>query len=168
LTAAKAGGWSVPFIRRVRAKNFRSIAECDVTLGPLTVLLGFNASGKSNFLDLLRFTRDALTTSVAAAVSSRGGLDAILYKSAAGRAESFEIHLACDLDQARHFTYRFVVGGGAGRGYVLRLRGERPRSTRRLLATHPSACPAVQGTACDCPCSRTPAHRRGSSTKGSR
>jgi hypothetical protein len=29
---------SVPFITRVRLKNYKSIAECDVRLGPLTVL----------------------------------------------------------------------------------------------------------------------------------
>jgi AAA15 family ATPase/GTPase len=40
----------IPFIRRVRIKNYKSIAVCDVSLGPLTVLLGLNAAGKSNFL----------------------------------------------------------------------------------------------------------------------
>jgi AAA15 family ATPase/GTPase len=44
-----------PFISRVRLKNYKSIAECDVRLGPLTVLIGTNDSGKSNFLDALAF-----------------------------------------------------------------------------------------------------------------
>ena len=56
----ETAGQPVPFVRRVRARNYRSIADCDVTLGPLTVLLGFNAAGKSNFLDVLRFVADAL------------------------------------------------------------------------------------------------------------
>jgi AAA15 family ATPase/GTPase len=42
-----------PFISRVRLKNFKSIAECDVRLGPLTMLIGPNGSGKSNFLQAL-------------------------------------------------------------------------------------------------------------------
>jgi predicted ATPase len=83
----------VPFVRRVRATNYRSIAECDVDLGRLTVLLGFNASGKSNFLDLLRFVADALETSPVRAVASRGGLEALLHRSPAGASESFAIRL---------------------------------------------------------------------------
>jgi AAA15 family ATPase/GTPase len=44
-----------PFISRVRLKNYKSIAACDVRLGPFTVLIGPNGSGKSNFLDALAF-----------------------------------------------------------------------------------------------------------------
>ena len=44
-----------PFLRRVRIRNYKSIAFCDVTLEPLTLLVGRNASGKSNFLDALAF-----------------------------------------------------------------------------------------------------------------
>jgi AAA15 family ATPase/GTPase len=44
---------SAPFISRVRLKNFKSIAECDVRLGPLTMLVGPNGSGKSNFLQVV-------------------------------------------------------------------------------------------------------------------
>jgi predicted ATPase len=40
-----------PFLRRVRIRGYKSIAFCDVTLEPLTVLVGRNGSGKSNFLD---------------------------------------------------------------------------------------------------------------------
>lgn len=47
------------FIRRVRAKNYKSIAKCDVTLGPLVYLIEPNGSGKSNFLDVLHFVKDA-------------------------------------------------------------------------------------------------------------
>jgi predicted ATPase len=83
----------VPFVTRVRARDFRSIARCDVTLGPLTVLLGFNASGKSNFLDAPGFVADALETSPAGAIASRGGLDALLHRSAGRNAESFRIAL---------------------------------------------------------------------------
>ena len=48
------------FITRVILKNYKSIAACDVQLQPLTFLVGRNGSGKSNFLDALRFVTDAL------------------------------------------------------------------------------------------------------------
>ncbi|MET4922731.1 AAA family ATPase [Streptomyces sp. PSRA5] len=67
-----------PFITRVRIKNYKSIAHCDVTLDRFTVLLGLNAAGKSNFLDALRFVRDALTDGPEEAVAARGGWSEVL------------------------------------------------------------------------------------------
>lgn len=67
-----------PFITRVRVENYKSIAHCDVSLGRFNVLLGLNAAGKSNFLDALRFVRDAVTDGAAEAVARRGGLDEVL------------------------------------------------------------------------------------------
>jgi predicted ATPase len=64
---------AVPFISRVRLKNYKSIAECDVRLGPLTILVGPNGSGKSNFLDALAFLSRALETTPAEAINERGG-----------------------------------------------------------------------------------------------
>ena len=46
---------SAPFLKRVRIRNYKSLVNCDVELGALTVLVGRNGSGKSNFLDALRF-----------------------------------------------------------------------------------------------------------------
>ncbi|WP_089101346.1 AAA family ATPase [Streptomyces hyaluromycini] len=68
----------LPFITRVRIENYKSIAHCDVTLGRFTVLLGLNAAGKSNFLDALRFVRDALANGPAEAVAMRGGWEEVL------------------------------------------------------------------------------------------
>ncbi|MBD0737117.1 AAA family ATPase [Streptomyces sp. CBMA29] len=93
------------FITRVRIENYRSIASCDVRLGPLTVLAGPNASGKSNFLDAVRFVRDAVHTSPERALESRGGLDEVLHRSGPDRqAESFRISL----------DTRVLVHGGSG------------------------------------------------------
>jgi predicted ATPase len=68
----------VPFISRVWLTNYKSIASCDVRLGPLTVLVGPNGAGKSNFLDALRFVADAVAGSPEQAISTRGGLGEIL------------------------------------------------------------------------------------------
>jgi predicted ATPase len=68
----------VPFISRVRLKNYKSIASCDVRLGPLTILIGPNGTGKSNFLDALAFLARALRTTPSEAIEERGGLSDIL------------------------------------------------------------------------------------------
>src|SRR5580700_756789 len=77
----------VPFISRVRLKNYKSIAECDVSLGPLTILVGPNgsalteASGHVQVLatsqssDLL--DRDDLDASVIRPVTMHDGLTLI-------------------------------------------------------------------------------------------
>jgi hypothetical protein len=39
---------AVPFITRVRLKNYKSIASCDVRLGPLTILVGPNGSDRED------------------------------------------------------------------------------------------------------------------------
>lgn len=66
-----------PLLRRVIIKSYRSIAGCDVALGPLTLLVGRNGSGKSNFLDALRFVADALNTSLSQALRDRGGVNEV-------------------------------------------------------------------------------------------
>lgn len=53
-----------PFLRRVRIRNYKSIGHCQVPLRPLTVLVGRNGAGKSNFLDALGFVGDALRSSL--------------------------------------------------------------------------------------------------------
>ncbi|MEO7328353.1 MAG: AAA family ATPase [Minicystis sp.] len=42
-------------LERVRLTDFKSFVDEEVELAPLTLLVGANASGKSNFLDALRF-----------------------------------------------------------------------------------------------------------------
>jgi predicted ATPase len=71
-------------VTRVRLTDYRSIAGCDVPLGPLTILVGPNGSGKSNFLDALRFVSDALTSGLQQAIRARGGASEILFASAGG------------------------------------------------------------------------------------
>jgi predicted ATPase len=63
-----------PFLRRVRIRGYKSIVFCDVTLEPLTILVGRNASGKSNFLDALAFLRDMLHDGLNPALENHGGM----------------------------------------------------------------------------------------------
>jgi predicted ATPase len=81
---------AVPFISRLRLRNYKSIAQCDVRLGPLTILVGPNGSGKSNFLDALEFLCRAVATSPNQALEERGGLEAVL-RQVPGRSDSFSV-----------------------------------------------------------------------------
>lgn len=102
-------------IRRVRLRNYRSIAACDVALGPITVVLGPTGAGKSNFVDALAFVSDALTTSLHDALHVRGGFDAVLRRST-----GHPSHLVVRLDfrladgSAGHFGFTLAATPGGG------------------------------------------------------
>lgn len=104
------------FIRRVRAKNFKSIAACDVELGPLTYLVGPNGSGKSNFLDILHFVKDALQGSLENALHLRGGLSEVRRRSG-GHPTHFGVRLDFRLPDGRDGHYAFNIGARPAGGF---------------------------------------------------
>ena len=62
-------------IRRIRAANFRSFDEVDVELARFSVLIGANASGKSNFVGIFQFLKDAVKHGLDNALSMQGGAE---------------------------------------------------------------------------------------------
>ncbi len=104
------------FLTRVVLRNYKSIATCDVRLGPLTYLVGANGSGKSNFLDALHLVRDALTGSLENALNERGGLSEVRRRSS-GHPTHFGIRLEFRLHGGQSGHYAFNVGALSGRGY---------------------------------------------------
>jgi predicted ATPase len=62
-------------LTHTRIRHYKSLSEVDFELHPnVTVLVGPNAAGKSNYVDALRFLRDAATDGLDHAMLSRGGL----------------------------------------------------------------------------------------------
>lgn len=105
----------LPFISRVVLRNYRSIGQCDVTLGPLTYLVGANGAGKSNFVDALHLVSEALTSSLEQALSVRGGLAEVRRRSS-GHPTHFGVRLEFNLgDQSGH--YAFNIGALKNRGF---------------------------------------------------
>ena len=104
------------FIKRVILKNYKSIAACDVQLQPLTFLVGRNGSGKSNFLDALRFVSDALNHSLEHAIRDRGGINDVRRRSR-GHPNHFSIRLEFDLPNGSSGHYAFRIGTCPKKGY---------------------------------------------------
>ncbi|WP_156427927.1 AAA family ATPase [Thiohalocapsa sp. ML1] len=108
---------STVFLTRVVLRNYKSIAGCDVRLGPLTYLLGPNGSGKSNFVDALHLVRDALSGSLDHALNERGGLNEVRRRSG-GHPTHFGIRLEFQLpDDGPQGYYAFRVGAVRGGDY---------------------------------------------------
>lgn len=104
------------FLTRVGLRNYKSIEFCDVTLSPLTYLVGANGSGKSNFLDALHLVRDALSSSLDNAMNERGGLSEVRRRSS-GHPTNFGIRLDFRLPDEQSGFYAFTVGALASGGY---------------------------------------------------
>lgn len=65
------------YISKVRIKNWRNFRNVEVDLSETTYIIGPNASGKSNFLDIFRFIRDVVNPNgggLQLAVKSRGDM----------------------------------------------------------------------------------------------
>jgi predicted ATPase len=103
-------------IRRVVLRNYKSIAACDVRLGPLTFLVGANGSGKSNFLDSMRFVADSLRTSLDHALRERGTVKAVR-RISGGHPNHFALRLDFCLQDGAAGHYTFRVGAKPNGGY---------------------------------------------------
>lgn len=102
-----------PFwFKRVRIRNYKSIAFCDVALEPLTLFVGRNGAGKSNFLDALGFLSDFVVYGLSEAIDQHGGPDGVRRRGA----EELEIEIDFDLgetaDELCRGTYGLTAGGG--------------------------------------------------------
>lgn len=95
-------------ITRVSVRNFRSLAEVDVVLGSLTVLVGRNGAGKSAFLDVLRFVSEALRFGLDTAITDRHGVT-VLRRWGPRRPYDIEIRVAVQ-DEKFRGEYSFIIG----------------------------------------------------------
>jgi predicted ATPase len=99
-------------ISRLRLENWRNFRELDVPLRDVTYILGANASGKSNLLDVFRFLRDvgkSVGGGLSAAVNSRGGFDDLRSLHSPSASEVLvDVELSEDADEQP--LWRYVLG----------------------------------------------------------
>jgi predicted ATPase len=99
-------------IKQVRIQNFRSLVDVTLDLEPLTVLIGWSGTGKSKFVEALRFLRDGLN-SRSLNPNTRGGLHRILHVESLNRPLAYQLQFSiAGLDG--HFEYRLAVNFAAG------------------------------------------------------
>ncbi len=99
-------------IKRLKVKNWRNFRELDVPLRERQFIVGANASGKSNLLDIFRFLRDIVKAEgggLQKAVKDRGGVSKI--RSLAARQDpeiAIEIYLADNAESPE--SWRYAIG----------------------------------------------------------
>ncbi|MFA5161460.1 MAG: AAA family ATPase [Elusimicrobiales bacterium] len=103
------------FIERVALKNYKSIKECDVKLGPLTFLIGPNGAGKSNFIDAIGFVADSLKHTLEHALRDRGGITGVK-RISIGHPTYFGIRLDWKLPNSSG-KYSFLISTSKKTGF---------------------------------------------------
>lgn len=109
-------------------RNFRSLADVEIELGPINVLFGRNGCGKSSFLDAIWFARDCGARGVEMASSSRSHGIGLLFD---GADDGALLELALESGWAK---YELRFGLSAGR--IETFPGEKlslPREDRVLI-----------------------------------
>ncbi|HYO56547.1 AAA family ATPase [Archangium sp.] len=107
-------------------KNYKSLRDVSVRLGPLNVLVGPNGSGKSNLLDVIQFLGDSVREDLGPALEVRKG-----FKRAYFRGETsgpILIHVKANVTTHAHegapdeykLTIRQAWGEKTGREYLKR------------------------------------------------
>jgi predicted ATPase len=107
------------FLREVRIRNYKSISKCAVAFRPVTLLVGRNGSGKSNFLDALRFVTEGLQSSLDHAIRTRGGIDNVRRRST-GHPRNLAIELVVTLDEVATATYGFELTARSNGGFAVK------------------------------------------------
>jgi predicted ATPase len=100
------------FITRIKLKNWRNFSTADVGFGERAFLIGPNASGKSNFLDIFRFMGDIVNRGgLQIALMSRGGLSKIQCLSAKrGDNVELEFHFSQSLESPSEPKFKYILG----------------------------------------------------------
>jgi len=85
-------------IAKLVVSNFKSFDEIDIEIGKFGIVIGANASGKSNLIQVFRFIRDILNFGLENAISMQGGLG-YLVNANIGSAKEICIEITCDAEE---------------------------------------------------------------------
>ena len=133
-------------LTRVMLRNYKSIAACEVRLHPISILIGRNGAGKSNFLDALRFVAEALRFSLGHALDSRGAIQLVARRPfprlprrgmavAEGRPQTAVREGAVGESRRIGVRLDFELGSGGDRGsYAFELSSETGWPTREICS----------------------------------
>ena len=93
-------------ITKIHLRNWKNFGDVKAYCGKRVFLIGPNASGKSNFLDALRFLRDVAQDGLQRALIIRGGMRAIRYLCARNPSD---VRIAVNLNDKWEYSLSFTA-----------------------------------------------------------
>lgn len=98
-------------IKRIKISNFKSFKDLEVELSNFNVLIGANASGKSNFIQIFKFLKDIATLGLNNALSIQGGIE-YLRNINIGSSENFSLEVISSQEykKARRTKEKILIG----------------------------------------------------------
>lgn len=82
-------------IKSIKVSNFKSFRDTYIELRKFNILIGANASGKSNFLQILKFLRDIRNFGLDNAISLQGGVE-YLINTRINTSHEFKVNIVFD------------------------------------------------------------------------
>jgi predicted ATPase len=108
-------------ITNLKVSNFKSFKDLDLNLGRFNVVIGANAAGKSNLVEVFRFLKNTEDNNLDDAISLHGGYDSIMNRKA-GHSAPFGVRITSDREMAcgsgstsihaRETVYGFALRAG--------------------------------------------------------
>lgn len=86
--------WGMP-IKSIHVSNFKSFGDVYIDLRKFNILIGANASGKSNFLQILKYLRDIRNFGLDNAISLQGGVE-YLINTRINTSQEFKVNIVFD------------------------------------------------------------------------
>jgi len=125
------------YFSHIQARNWRNFESIDLKLQQRAFLVGANASGKSNFLDVFRFLRDLASVGggLQAAVEARGGISRIRHLNARNQTD---IVIEVGLEENGQERWRYEIAFNQPNN-ILQLKHERVWHEGQMLLQRPDA-----------------------------
>ncbi|CCY89086.1 sMC domain protein [Mycoplasma sp. CAG:956] len=100
-------------IKRIKAENYKSYKHIDIELNKLNFIVGGNASGKSNFVNMLKFFNDIIYYGIDDALLLQGGIK-YLFNSNCKKTECVSLYYDVDLStEENNMTHYFKDEDGS-------------------------------------------------------
>ncbi len=103
----------MPAVREIEAAGYRSLKGIRFPVGPLSVFVGGNGTGKTNLYRALSLLQAASEGTLTRALAAEGGMESVLWAGSRRRGEPARVRLSAELfDEATGHGYTYAVEVG--------------------------------------------------------
>ncbi|CAX26906.1 conserved protein of unknown function [Methylorubrum extorquens DM4] len=103
----------MPAVREIEAAGYRSLKTIRFPVGPLSVFVGGNGTGKTNLYRALGLLQTAASGRLTRALAAEGGMESVLWAGTRRKGEPARVRLSAELaDETTGHAYTYAVEVG--------------------------------------------------------